>query len=102
MRIADGVSEVGSLTVIKNAVLQGVAATILPLSCVGPEVENNLMQAQEIVGGETHFTVALFMRDHALLDPAAASVFRLTIATARELCATGRWKGAVAAGNTVQ
>lgn len=102
LRIADGVSEVGSLTVIKNAVLQGVAATILPLSCVGHEVENKLMQAQEIVGGQTHFTVALFMRDHALLDPATASVFRLTVDTCRELCATGRWKGAVAAGGSVQ
>jgi hypothetical protein len=39
-------------------------------------------------------TVTLCTRKNDLLDRAAASVFRLTVATAKECCAAGRWLGA--------
>ena len=90
-------SEVSSLTVIKNAVLQGVGASILPLSCVFAEVQQGLLQAREITEPDVYCTVVLCTRRDAPLAGAAASVFRLTIATARMLCTDNRWAGAVIA-----
>jgi LysR family transcriptional regulator, nitrogen assimilation regulatory protein len=84
-------AEVNSLSVIKHAVLQGVGATILPPGCIEYEIRHGALRACEIVDPPLHCTVALFTRRDALLDRAAASIFRLAIATATELCATGRW-----------
>lgn len=97
MVISNVVSEVNSLTVIKNAVLQGVGATILPISCVAAEVQEGALQAQEITNPEVRCTVALCTRKDALLDQAAASVYRLTVTTARELCLNKKWIGGVIA-----
>jgi LysR family nitrogen assimilation transcriptional regulator len=88
------VSEISSLTVIKDAVLQGMGATILPISCVAAEVRQNLLQAQEIMDPRALCTVTLCTRKNDLLDRAAASVFRVTVATARECCTSGGWSGA--------
>jgi LysR family nitrogen assimilation transcriptional regulator len=100
MRIPNVVLEVNSLTVIKNAVLQDVGATILPISCVSAEVQRGALQAREILNPEVRCTVVLCTRTDALLDRPAASVFRLTVTTAKELCVNGKWMGgAVAQGN---
>lgn len=92
--ISNLISEVGSLTVIKTAVLHGVGETILPRSCVAAEIRLGSLQARLIVEPEVHCTVALCTRKDALLNSAAASVFRLIAATAKDLCVTGAWSGA--------
>ncbi len=97
MGISNLVSEVNSLTVIKHAVLQGLGATVLPLSCVTAEVQQDALRAQEITNPALRCTVALFTRKNALLDRATASVFRLAVATAKELCVTGKWIGGAVA-----
>jgi LysR family transcriptional regulator, nitrogen assimilation regulatory protein len=89
-------SEVSSLTVLKKAVLEDMAATILPLPCVWHEVEHGLIRARRIADARARCKIALFTRDQALLDPAAASVFRLIVDTAGELCQNERWQGATA------
>jgi LysR family nitrogen assimilation transcriptional regulator len=93
LRISNLVSEVSSLTVIKNAVLQGLGGTILPIAAVGPELQQGLVAAQEITEPPTSVTVSLCTRKDPLLDRATASVFRLTALTAKELCIEGRWGG---------
>jgi LysR family transcriptional regulator, nitrogen assimilation regulatory protein len=95
MGISNLVCEVNSLTVIKNAVLQGVGATILPISCVAAEVQQGALQAQEITNPEVRCTVALCTRKDTLLDQAAASVYRVIITTAKDLCVNKRWVGGV-------
>lgn len=97
IRISNLVSEVSSLTVIKIAVMQGVGATILPISSVTSEVQQGAVQAQEIAEPAVRCTVALCTRKDTLLDLAAASVFRLIVATAKELCVTGKWIGGAVA-----
>ena len=67
------------------------------LSCVAAEVEQGLLQAQEITDSCAFCTVTLCTRKNDLLDRPSASVFRFTVAAARELCATGRWIGAAVA-----
>ena len=71
-----------------------MGATILPISCVAAEVRQNLLQAQEIMDPGAFCTVTLCTRKNDLLDRAAASVFRTTVAVAREFCTSGRWGGA--------
>jgi LysR family nitrogen assimilation transcriptional regulator len=93
MAILNLVSEVSSLTVIKNAVLQGLGATILPISCVAAEVQQGALQAQEITNPALCCTVALFTRKNALLDRATASLFRLTVSLAKQLCLDKSWIG---------
>jgi LysR family transcriptional regulator, nitrogen assimilation regulatory protein len=93
LTISNLVSEVSSLTVIKNAVLQGLGATILPISCVSIEVQQGALQAQEIAVPDVACTVVLCTRKGAPLPQAAASVFRLTVATATELCTDNNWVG---------
>jgi len=93
--VSNLVSEVSSLTVIKNAVLRGVGATILPLSCVSPEVRQGALRAYEITDPAVVCTVVLCTRKDALLSRVAASVFRLTVTTARQLCLEKSWIGAV-------
>jgi LysR family transcriptional regulator, nitrogen assimilation regulatory protein len=92
VRISNLVSEVSSLTVIKNAVLQGLGATILPTSAVAAELQQGALRAQEI-GPPIRVKVALCTRKDALLDRATASVFRLTASTAKDLCANASWMG---------
>jgi LysR family nitrogen assimilation transcriptional regulator len=92
IRISNLVSEVSSLTVIKNAVLQGLGATILPISAVAAELQQGAVRAQAI-DPPIRVTVALCTRKDALLDRATASVFRLTVSTAKELCANTSWVG---------
>lgn len=88
------VSEVDSLTVIKNAVLQGVGSTLLPMSCVAAEVEQGLLRARPIADPGIRCTVVLCTRRGALLRHAAASVLRSVITTAKELCINAHWIGA--------
>jgi LysR family nitrogen assimilation transcriptional regulator len=97
LAVSNLAAEVSSLAVIKDAVLKGVGATILPLSCVAAEVRRGALRAQEITDPEIHCTVVLCTRRDALLARAAASVFRLTAATARELCNDEEWVGAAIA-----
>jgi LysR family nitrogen assimilation transcriptional regulator len=92
MRISNLVSEVSSLTVIKNAVLQGMGATILPISAVAAELQQKTVHALAI-DPPIRATVALYTRKDALLDRAAASVFRLIASTAKELCTNTSWVG---------
>jgi LysR family nitrogen assimilation transcriptional regulator len=92
MRISNLVSEVSSLTVIKNAVLQGLGATIVPISAVASELEQGAVRAQTI-DPPIRVAVALCTRKDALLDRAMASVFRLAALTAKELCANKSWVG---------
>jgi LysR family nitrogen assimilation transcriptional regulator len=94
--ISNLVSEVSSLTVIKNAVLQGMGATILPISAVSTELQQRTVRALAI-DPPIRATVALYTRRDALLDRAAASVFRLVALTARELCANTGWVGGTVA-----
>lgn len=91
-RISNLVSEVSSLTVIKNAVLKGLGATILPRSAVPAELQLEAVRAQAI-NPPIRVTAALCTRKDALLDRATASVFRLTASTAKELCANTSWAG---------
>jgi len=91
--IANLVSEVGSLTVIKNAVAQGVARSILPLSCVADEVERGVLRASPITAPDLTCTVSLYTRKDELLDQAAASVVDLALATAKDLCRLKAWAG---------
>jgi LysR family nitrogen assimilation transcriptional regulator len=90
--ISNLVSEVSSLTVIKNAVLQGLGATILPISAFAGELQQGAVQAREI-NPAIRVRIVLCTRKDALLDRAAASVFRLTASTAQELCADTSWIG---------
>ncbi len=96
LQISNVVSEVSSLTVIKNAVLQGLGATILPISCVSAEVQQRTLHAHQVINADASCVIVLCTRKDALLDGAAASVFRLTIAAARDLCNDRRWPGAEA------
>jgi len=89
------VSEIGSLTVIKNAVLQGVGSTLLPMSCVASEVEQGLLSAQAVADPGIRCTVVLCTRKDAQLTHAAASVFQSAVTTARELCIGEGWVGAI-------
>jgi LysR family nitrogen assimilation transcriptional regulator len=89
------VSEVDSLTVVKNAVLEGVGSTLLPMSCVAAEVKQGLLCAQPIAHPGIRCTVVLCTRKDALLTHAAASVLRSVATTARELCVDARWVGAL-------
>jgi LysR family nitrogen assimilation transcriptional regulator len=91
------VSEISSLSVLKSAVLQGMASTIMPISSVQPEIDQGLLHAQEIDDPRAFSRVALCTRKNDLLDRTAASVFRLLTATAKELCGNGQWSGAVVA-----
>jgi LysR family nitrogen assimilation transcriptional regulator len=93
LQVASLLSEVSSLTVIKSAAVQGLAATILPLSAVALEVSQGILHAQEITHPAVQCTVALYTRNDALIDLAAASVLRLVASTARELCTSGLWRG---------
>jgi LysR family nitrogen assimilation transcriptional regulator len=93
LAISNLVSEVGSLTVIKHAVLQGVGATILPLSCVAAEVKQGALQVREVTNPEVRCTVVLYTRKDALLARAATAVFRLAVATANQLCTDKHWIG---------
>ena len=93
LQIASLVSEVASLTVIKTAAVQGLAATILPLSAVALEVSHGILHAQEITHPPVLCTIAVHTRNDALIDRAAASVLRLVVATALELCTSGLWRG---------
>jgi LysR family nitrogen assimilation transcriptional regulator len=93
LAISNLVLEVSSLTIIKNAVLQGVGATILPLSCVSAEVQQGALQVREIANPEVRCTVALYTRRDALLTRAATAVFRLAVATANQLCNENSWIG---------
>jgi len=92
--LANLVSEVDSLTVIKNAVLQGVGSTLLPMSCVAGEVEQCLLSAQPVADPGIRCRVVVCTRKHAQLTHAAASVLRSAVTTARELCVGTRWVGA--------
>ena len=92
IRITNLVSEVSSLTVIKNAVLQGIGATFLPVSAVPAELQRGAVLAQT-TNPPLSVTVALYTRRDALLDRAAASVYRLAATTAKELCASTTWAG---------
>ena len=92
--MANLVSEVDSLTVIKNAVLQGVGSTLLPMSCVAVEVEQGLLSAVPVADPGIQCKVVLCTRKGAQLTHAAASVFRSAVTTARELCVRARWLGA--------
>jgi LysR family transcriptional regulator, nitrogen assimilation regulatory protein len=87
------VLEVSSLTVIKNAVLQGVGATILPLSCVSAEIRQGTLREREITNPEVHCNVILYTRKDALLAQAATAVFTLAVATANQLCIDKHWIG---------
>ena len=61
------------------------------------EVRQGALRAQEIVDPEIRCAVVLCTRKDALLARVASSVLRLTVATARELCADGQWIGAAIA-----
>ena len=91
------VAEVSSLTVIKSAVLQGLGATILPMSCVADEVQQGALRAQEITNPALRSTVALVTRKNALLDRTTASVFSLTVSLTKQLCLDKRWIGSAIA-----
>jgi LysR family nitrogen assimilation transcriptional regulator len=78
--------------VIKNAVLQGLGATIVPISAVASELKQGAVCAQAIEP-PIRVAVALCTRKDALLDRATASVFRLAAVTAKELCANKSWVG---------
>jgi len=92
LRISNLVSEVSSLTVIKNAVLQGMGTTILPVSAVATELQQKTLCAQA-TNPPIRVTLALYTRKDALLDRAAASIFRLIASTAEDLCTNKRWVG---------
>jgi LysR family transcriptional regulator, nitrogen assimilation regulatory protein len=100
LAVSNLVAEVSSLTVIKNAVFQGVGATILPISCVSAEVQQGVLQAQEITNPDVRCTVVLCTRKDALLALVAASVFRLTVATVKQLCTDRQWIGGAIAPET--
>lgn len=94
VKLSNLVSEVGSLTVIKNAAIQGIASTLLPMSCVAGEVEQGLLTAYPLADPGIRCTIVLCTRENAQLTHAAASVFRSAVTAARELCVGERWVGA--------
>ena len=87
-------AETDSLTVIKNAVLDGMGMTILPVSAVISELDHDLMLAQEIVSPTVTCTVALCSPKSMTISHAAECVARLIVAVGPEICAIGRGPGA--------
>jgi LysR family nitrogen assimilation transcriptional regulator len=94
--ITNLMAETNSLTVIKNAVLEGMGLTILPISAVISELERELMVAQEIVNPSVSCTVSVCW-PKSITNHAALCVARLIVAVATEVRATDQWPGAQAA-----
>ena len=93
-RIANLVAETNSLTVIKNAVLDGMGLTILPISAVMSELERESLLAQEIIDPSVSCTVSVCWPRSIATNHAALCVARLIVAAATDIRATGRWPGA--------
>jgi LysR family transcriptional regulator, nitrogen assimilation regulatory protein len=90
------VNETDSLTVIKRAVLEGMAMTILPTSAVMSELAQGQLRAREIVHPQVTCPVVLCSSTEKSTSPSVNCVQRLIASVSAESIASGQWPGVLA------
>lgn len=92
--IVDLVAEINSTSLLLQAVLAGVGATILPLSAVSEDLDAGKIVAIPLAGPRTTRQLVLCTLPKATQTAASVAVRSLIHPLVSKLIATGAWKGA--------
>jgi LysR family nitrogen assimilation transcriptional regulator len=91
----NNVIEINSIAILKSALLADMGATILPCAPVLDELQRGSLRAQRIHSPAISRTVVLCFSRNIPLTNAASAISRLVRQVSVQLCAEGRWPGAV-------
>lgn len=101
------VAELGMLRMLREAVLDGIASTMLPMSAVADDIRAGGVTVKRLVDPPVLRPLSLCVNANVPLSTAGAAVYATVIETINGLVAEGAWPGVTStvgpsAGNTAQ